>query len=111
MSLRPVPERFAQNVGGILLDEDPPLEGEPGREVVARGLHVVVLGIRRRVAIEYPPMRVSRVAVGAAKRASDVRVDRPETHTRRFGSVQYRARNCAVVADVLLLTNQRQRTT
>ena len=86
--LRAVSERFAQHVGRVLLDEDAPLEREPGRHLVARRLQVGVLGIRRRVAVEHPAMGVARVAVGAAERAADVRVDRPEPHARGLGPVQ-----------------------
>src|SRR5437016_14316268 len=69
-----------------------------------------MVGMRRRVAVERVLMRVPRVAIGTAEGAADVRIDRPEAHPGRLRIVQHRARDRAEVADVLLVTDDRQRT-
>src|SRR6185437_10451457 len=96
-------------VGCILLDEDAALEREPGWHRVPRRRQLRVLRIRRRGPIEHVAVRVARIAVGAAERAADVRVDRPEAHSGRFRTVQHRPRDGADVVNVLLLADDRQR--
>ena len=109
MLFRSVPQRSSQHVGGVLLDEDAPLEREPRRQRVARRAKIVAIRIRVGVAVEHPPMRVARVAVRASERAADVRIHRPEPHAGDLGAVQHIPRDGAEVADVLLLPNHGER--
>ncbi len=109
MFLGAVSQRASQHVGRVLLDEDAALEREPRRHRSMRRSQLLVIGIRVGVAVEHPAMRVARVAVGAAERAADVRIDRPEAHARRVGIVEHRLGHQADVADVLLLADDWQR--
>src|SRR5665647_2601290 len=90
-----------EDIGRILLHEDVALEREPGWHLFValgeRGLHPIIVGR----ALHHIAMSVSRVAVGAAERAAHVRIDRPESHPRRFGTVENAAGELRVVANVL----------
>ena len=97
-----VTKRAAQNLGRVVLDENVALEREPGRKIgeciAQRFAHLVVT----RRSLHHVAVRVPGVAVGAAERAADVGIDGPETHARRFRTVQHALRRRAVVSDVLL---------
>ncbi len=102
MLLAPVPQRATEHRGRVALDDDVPLEGEPGR-----GARDVIGGagverVRGDGALHDVAMRVARVAVRTSEGAADVRVDGPEAHLRDLGPVEDAPRDGIVVRDVLL---------
>src|SRR5689334_11682592 len=101
-------QRSAQDFRCVFLDENIPLEREPGRQLVvciAELLdHLVIVG----GALHHPAVRVTRVAVGAPKSAADVGIDRPESHACCFWSIENALRRRGVVPDVLLLADDRE---
>ena len=98
----------AQDFGCVLFDKDVALEGQPRRELVIRFAKCVDHFLICGGALHHPAVRVARVTVGASERAADVRIDRPESHARRLGTIEDVLRGRGVVADVFLLADDRQ---
>src|SRR5688500_13881486 len=70
-----------QNIGCAVLDQNVLLEGEMGR----------LAGRVGRIALQSPLVGASSITVGAAKLASDVRIERPERHVGAGRGVKHPA--------------------
>ncbi len=95
-------EGAREDVGGVALDEDVALEGEPGRNALDLGGGAVDEAVGGGCALHDVAMCVARVAVCAAEGASDVGIDRPVGHPCGAGVVEDGARVGGVVGDVAL---------
>src|ERR1035437_7072900 len=91
-----------KDVGRVLLDENVALEGEPRRHLFVAIRERTFHSLTVRRALHHVSMCVTRVTIGAAKRTPDVWIDRPESHTRRFGTVENALRGRRVIQNVLL---------
>ena len=102
MLVASVAQRPAQNFGRVVLDENVALEREPWRELRERFAECFFHPVVVRGALHHVAMCVSRVAVSASESASDVGIDRPESHPGCLRSVENALRRGAVVPNVLL---------
>src|SRR6266481_1140025 len=79
------PERATQNLRRVPLDENIPLEGEPWRQPVVCLAEYVGHFLVGSCPLHDVAMGVAGVAIGAAERAADVRIDGPESHAGGLG--------------------------
>jgi len=93
-----VAKRLAKDSRGVAFHDHLTLEREPRRER---------LGTFERCAIDHVAMREASVAIRAAERAPDVRIDRPVVHTGRLRRIEYGPGRRAEVGDIRLRTLSR----
>src|SRR4051812_48885194 len=67
VSIRSLPERFPKHIRRVFLDEDAPLEREPGNHLPKIARHLDAIGIARRGTFEGIAVRISCVAVRASQ--------------------------------------------
>ena len=88
MPVASMPKRARENFRGVVLYEDIPLECEPWRHLLISIAENILHSIAVVRALHHVPVSVARVTIGTAERAPDIRIDRPESHSRDFRTVQ-----------------------